>query len=257
MMINSQFFFNNKYRQFGVPHFYPFPCQLRDLPRSSGLSPLFHALVGRSEAEVREILKSEWSAIRSPAVARLRDLALRYCPVALARTYHPVYTVRTWFLLFKSDRDPRQWFFVEQPTDPAVLEAALDRFAVVDRDVLREFYHHFHGLVEQGPGYSGFYRVPEWHPFEAMGHYGSGGYAADPERKWADALVVYSTSTGDGILLKYGARSVAWHASKEHLIVPLATSFSGFLKTYTRELKDSSELEYYMWKVRHPSAGDL
>jgi hypothetical protein len=62
---------------------YPLPFHVEDLHLVPPLDPWLARFAGLSGDQVAEILRKEWDAIRTPAVASFRDAILSFQPISL------------------------------------------------------------------------------------------------------------------------------------------------------------------------------
>jgi hypothetical protein len=136
--------------------------------------------------------------------------------------------------------------FLESPLEPAVLEQCLARQHLEGHDSIREFCTCFPG-IRQRPRHSGnFERPEEWEAFRAL-QWEEDAFEPGCQpmiREWFDALILYTTSTGDMVLLNADGRT-AWILHEEHRITPLAPSFSDFLDLCAESYERHWCLDYY------------
>lgn len=95
---------------------------------------------------------------------------------------------------------------------------------------LNQFYRHFNGLWDR-PGYAGnFERPAEWRSLRDLG-WDENEFLDEYQSmssEWLDDPILYTTLGGD-MVVRHADGQTAWVLMSEHKIIPIASSFSGFL----------------------------
>jgi len=183
------------------------------------LAPWMKRWIGLDPDEIRRTLSREWASIRYPSVARFRDVILSFRPFAIA---HDGYR---WYLGLNraDDGEDDRTIYIEAPLDPVVLDECLSNHGAGGHDLMREFYTHFHG-VRNRPVFAGnFERPEEWQRFQDL-HWEEDRMDEEFKStiiKWYDALILYTTSTGD-MVLRNADDQIVWLSHEEDLIVSFA-----------------------------------
>ena len=76
----------------------------------------------------------------------------------------------------------------------------------------------------------------------------------DPGLEWANAPIVYSTSTGDHVMLRSDGEN-AWGLQAENRITPFAQSFEVLLEQFIEMSQFYWALDYYRWVEKWPAEG--
>ncbi len=221
---------------------YALPSETIDLPRTQDLPPWIKQWIGLDPDEITRMLAMEWARVRYPEVASFRDVVLRFRPFALARDD------QRWYLALErgSGEFERGTIYVESPLEPGELESCLASQNLADDDLMRDFYAHFHGLMNR-PLYSGnFERPEEWKSLRGIG-WDELDFRAEyrsTSEKWLDALILYTTLDGDMVLRNAEGR-IAWVLHDENRVMPLVPSFAEFLKICTEAYDRRSCLDSY------------
>jgi hypothetical protein len=221
---------------------YALPSETIDLPRTQGLPPWIKQWIGLDPDEITRMLAMEWARVRYPEVASFRDVVLKFRPFALARDDQRSYLA----LERGSEEFDRGTVYIEAPLAPADLERCLALHNLTGDDLMRDFYTNFHGLRDR-PLYSGnFERPEEWTSLRGIG-WDEMDFTADyrsTSERWLDALILYTTLTGDMVLRNAEGR-IAWVLREENRVVPLVRSFAEFLKICTESYDRRSCLDSY------------
>jgi hypothetical protein len=230
---------------------YPLPFHLNDLHFAEHLDHWLARFAERSADEVAEIFMSEWDAIKIPVVVSFRDAILEFHPISLFHTDEEWYD-GWWLRMLRSEIEtmPVSEVLLHAPPDRPTLIEYLTRDGLPELDVMSEFYWYFYKMQNGTTFDSGFYPLP-WRRYQEGGWYEDVDKPnhPDPKREWADAFVLYCTSTGDEVLMKANGE-VSWALLAEQRICPLAPSFSRFLKQCAICYRDWGHLDYYDWIER-------
>jgi hypothetical protein len=225
------------------------PCNLAQIPSPDDVTPWLGQMLGRNADEILKILNEQWAQIRHPALAHLRDTILTYRPIGLARRKS------RWYLTMgRSNDEYDNTICLESPADPDAVKSVLDSYGFAEADLMQEFYRHFYGLTDNvGYPSSRFARPGE---FETIQEFGWDEIIEeyDPRLEWANAPIVYSTSTGDHVMLKSDGEN-AWGLQAENRITPFAQSFEVLLEQFIEMSQFYWALDYYRWVEKWPAEG--
>ena len=106
----------------------------------------------------------------------------------------------------------RRTVYIEPPLQTEDLENCLALHGLGDHDLIREFYTYFHGVRSYGPLYAGnFDRPEEWTSLRDLG-WDENEFCEEyrtTSKEWLDALILYTTSTGD-MVIRNAEDQTAW-----------------------------------------------
>jgi hypothetical protein len=232
-------------------HVFPFKLD-DDLLSAKDLDEWFARFVGLRSDEVAKILRDEWGAIRSPAVASFRDAICAFKPISLIHSgdERDDGWYKGWWLRMKGPRTYHSWdtdVFLHSPPVRTALVECIDHYSLPEPEVITEFCSFFYRIQNSMNLWSGFL-PPPWYRFEEWGYYRhvDGLRPLDPNRKWADAYFIYTTDTGDKVLMKPDGE-VGWALAAERRIREFAPSFSEFLEQCALCYRVHGVLDYYAW----------
>jgi hypothetical protein len=212
---------------------YPLPFHVEDLDL---VRPLDHSLARFSRLsgdQVAEILRKEWDAIRTPAVAAFCDAIRSFQPTSLF--YDGMENdewYQGWWLKMERPATETAWereVFLHAPPDRAALVECLAGYGLPDQDVMNEFHFHFCKMRNAKDNGSAFCEPP-WPRYQELGWYNDiDEDHPDPYREWAEAQLLYFTFAGDMVLMK-DSGEVGWALAAELRMCPLAPTFSNFVE---------------------------
>lgn len=218
---------------------YLLPIDDRQFGETRRLPESFAELIGKSEDEISSLLSERMALIRSPGVSKLRDAVMsKYRPYAIASVpeYEP------WLLELALKEDSRPWrLFLEAPPNTERLDAQLKPYGFAELEAIREFFQHFPSL-SCDPYREEFYSPANWAPFESLDWYGAYD-ELDSSRVWAEAPVIFRSSTTNRILLRRDG-GTAWAVLSLHKIVPLKSSFEEFMDHLASHVSTTVFLDY-------------
>jgi hypothetical protein len=225
------------------------PCNLAQIPSHDDVTPWIGRMLGRNADDIRKILNEDWAQIRHPVLAHLRDTILTFRPVGLARREG------RWYLkMRRTNEEYDDTICLESPANPDAVKRVLDSYGFAEVDLIQEFYRHFYGLTNDvGYPSSRFARPGEFTTIEEFG-WDEIIEEYDPRREWAKAPIVYSTDTGDHVMLKSDGES-AWGLQAENRITPFAPSFGVLLEQFIEMSRFYWALDYYRWVEKWPAEG--
>jgi hypothetical protein len=235
---------------------YALPCVTAEMPThaAESLTGWMKRWIELDPDQIIETLTTEWAGIRDPRVARFRDVILKGRPFALA------YGDARWSLALERrcpDFD-RRTVYIEPPLQPDELERCLALQGLTDHALMREFYKYFGGLREFGPLSSGNFELPEeWTSLREIG-WDEDEFSEEyrtTSKEWLDALILYTTSTGD-MVIRNAEDQTAWALMSENRVTPFAPSFAGFLDDCIESYDWSFGLDYYHWREIRRSTAD-
>src|SRR5262249_2897208 len=138
---------------------------------------------------------------------------------------------RGWWLRMEQPETDDKWpaeVFLHAPPDRTALVECLAGYGIPERDVMGEFYDHFYKVRNDKTNASAFFEPP-WLRYEEGGYYADIDQDhPDPHREWAEAYYLYTTFTGDKVLMK-DSGEVGWALCAEQRICPLSPSLSNFV----------------------------
>jgi hypothetical protein len=152
----------------------------------------------------------------------IRDVILSYQPAAL------VHDKRQWSLEMergsRSDASKAK-FYLHGAQDPNRLDGILARHKFPEHEVIEEFYRHFYGIAISPTEdfHHGFIQPETWVQFETLG-WESSFEEFDVDRKRLRSLLIYSTGTGESVIIDPVIGDTAWAV--------LGSSSDGPIKEY-------------------------
>jgi hypothetical protein len=231
---------------------YPLPFHVEDLHLVPPLDPWLARFSGLSGDQVAEILRKEWDAIRTPAVASFRDAIHSFRPISLFDDGMEDEWYQGWWLRMERPATETAWekeVLLHAPPDRAALVECLAGYGLPNQDVMNEFYFHSYKMRNAKDNGSAFYEPP-WLRFHELGWYDDIDQDhPDPHREWAEANLLYTTFTGDMVLMK-DSGEVGWALAAEQRTCPLAPTFSNFVEQCAIWYQDRGVLDYYNWVKR-------
>jgi hypothetical protein len=228
---------------------YPLPFSPTSEQRTVPPSQLMIRMFGLDAEVIRRFLIQSTETIRHRPVMQIRDVILTYQPAAF------VHDKRQWSL--EMERSPKSGVFnakiyLHGAQYPNRLDDLLARYRFPEHELIEEFYRHFYGIAISPTEdfHHGFIQPDKWVQFETLG-WESSFEEFGIDRRWLRSLLIYSTGTGESVIMDPVIGDTAWAvlgSSPESPIIPYTTSFASFLDEC---LKASQEgllsLNYYAW----------
>jgi hypothetical protein len=225
----------------------PLPFHLEDLDAAEGLPPWLSRLRGLTSDEVNDILTTEWSAIRDPAVAAFRDGFVKSRrPSSLVHFVGEAHGDRWWLKMTRPDGINESECYLHSPPGEDVQNQWSFITNLPEGATVREFYSFFYNLSPGLSPYSRFFPPELWGRYEYEDWSRDDPDHPDPDGKWADAFYIFCTDTGDKILLSPSG-ALAWELCAELRIVPAAPSFSRFLERWGAAVGEWGDFNYDSW----------
>ncbi|WP_422927507.1 hypothetical protein [Singulisphaera sp. PoT] len=226
---------------FGPPiDVYPFPVGRNALPRHSDLPAFFDATINKPIEELTLWFAQSLDAVRSPVVARLRDIVLQYRPEAL------VYTNGEWLLKIANSDFCNTNLYLLAPPSSNDLRMTFERFNIKSEEALLDFFRFFHGFRFEDPFIGqGFWSLSRWEPFKDHG-WNDMAHASSKQLEWLESVPIYADGAGASILLNSSGQ-LAWSVlplAVEDRIRIFEPSFDSFLSKFVDILERDFALVY-------------
>lgn len=204
-----------------------FPVSMESIDDTPGW---FHSFAGKSEVEVRYLLRNEWEAIEHPSLRAFSDALLACCPCGIVTSRYADSGRNAWVLL--SRRLPAEAvvnsvhrgesvegvFYLAEPYSRAL------RAGLSQQDLVRTFFLYFGGLRCSPPFRGGrFFDFPS--PVSEV--------CPNEERKWIGtpweaASSLFEDEVGDQLVLST-VGDIGWLLHNTREIVPQTGGFPRLL----------------------------
>jgi hypothetical protein len=180
---------------------YPLPVDPQE-PTLASLHPWLRELATLDPSEAHSSLRARWSSLSDDALCQLRDHLLQYAAISIVTT-----GPRAWLLCV---REKGGFNLIAPPVSRESIRLQQGRCGMGDNRLLTDLLEHFGGLREDfAPGGGYFIDEQEWRLVNEPFMEEIPGYS-----DWKNALFIFSSRGGDGLLLHPSGR-VGWWVGDE------------------------------------------